>query len=169
MKAWLVCLAASALVLSSCSSAPPPVADTHDADVKAVTDDLAQWQKDFAAKDLDKIVAHYADDAVVINPGSPAVSGKEAAKAALKEFVADPSFMLNLDPAKVETAKSGDVAYARGAYHLAMTNPVTKKPLADKGTYLEVYRKQADGTWKIAVDMASSEEYWAIPPAPPAK
>src|SRR5690348_12070527 len=96
MKAWLVCLAASALVLSSCSSAPPPVADTHDADVKAVTDDLAQWQKDFAAKDLDKIVAHYADDAVVINPGSPAVSGKEAAKAALKEFVADPSFMLNL-------------------------------------------------------------------------
>jgi len=165
----LVCLAAGALILSSCSSAPPPAPDTHDADVKAVTDDLAQWQKDFAAKDLDKIASHYADDAVVANPGSPAVTGKDAAKASLKDLVGDPAFALTLSPAKIETSKSGDMAYARGSYQLSMTNPVTRKPINDKGGYLELYRKQADGAWKVAVDMATSETYWAIPPTPPAK
>ena len=67
-------LAAIALMLTACNQ----TADTHDADVKALKDNEAQWVQDYASKDLDKIVAHYADDAILMNPGMASSSGKDA-------------------------------------------------------------------------------------------
>ena len=46
-------------------------------------------------------------------------------------------------------------------------NPASKKPQSDKGSYVTVYKKQADGSWKAASDIATNETP-AIPP-PPAK
>ena len=76
-----------ALTLTACNQ----TADTHDADVKAIQDNEAQWNQDWAAKDQDKIMAHYADDAILIISGSPSSSGKEAIRTALKPMVADPA------------------------------------------------------------------------------
>jgi ketosteroid isomerase-like protein len=44
------------------------------------------------------------------------------------------------------------------------SDPKTKKPLVEKGNYLTVYKKQADGSWKISNDFATPES-----PAAPAK
>jgi ketosteroid isomerase-like protein len=38
-----------------------------------------------------------------------------------------------------------------------MTNPKTKKPATDKGKYLTVYEKQADGSWKAVADTFNSD------------
>ena len=168
MTRWftLLGLTASAALFTSCSDAPATV-DTHDADVRAIKDDLAQWQKDFSAKDVEKLASHYSDDVLVVNPGSPVMKGREAGKAAYKEFAADHAFSLTFEVSRVEVAKSGDLAYAQRPYKMTLTNPATKKPLEDKGTYVEVYKKQADGSWKSAVDMGTSESFWAIAAAPP--
>jgi uncharacterized protein (TIGR02246 family) len=131
--------------------------------MKAIKDDLAQWQKDFAAKDVDKLASHYSDDVLVVNPGSPVLKGREAAKTGYKGIVADPAFSLTFEISGVEVAKSGDLAYAQGPFKMTMTDPATKKPIEDKGTYLEVYKKQADGSWKSAIDIGSSEVFGAIP------
>ena len=40
---------------------------------------------------------------------------------------------------------------------MTMTNPKTKKPVEDKGAYITVYKKQADGNWKAIEDVATSE------------
>ena len=64
--------------MAACKQAPPVAPDTHDADVKAISDTEAQWNKDYAAKDADKIAAHYADDAVLMIPGMAAMNGKDA-------------------------------------------------------------------------------------------
>ena len=63
---------ALAVVLAGCKQAPPPPApDTHDADVKAIRDlETAQLQG-FAARDLDKVCAYYADDASGFWPDVP--------------------------------------------------------------------------------------------------
>ena len=146
--------------LAGCTQAPP---DTHDADVKAIHDIEVQWNQDFQAKDADKLVAHYSDDAVLMNPGTPASSGKDAIRTALKGMLTDPAFSLKFQATQVEVAKSGDVAYTRGQYIMAMTDPAGKKVINDKGSYVTVYRKQADGSWKAAEDAAISE---GAPPAP---
>ena len=78
----------------SCSQAPKS-AETHDADVQALKDIEAQWNKDYEAKDLDKIVGHYTDDAVLMAPGAPPTAGKVAIQTMLKQMVGDPALISN--------------------------------------------------------------------------
>lgn len=149
----------SLLLLTGCNSAPPtpaaPVVDVA-AEQGKLRDLEAAWVKDAAAKDLEKCVANYADDAVFMMPGT-AVKGKEAIRAAWKGMLADPNSKLVFSSDRVEISASGDLATTKGAYTMTMTNPKTKKPMEDKGSYLTVYRKQADGGWKAIEDMTVSE------------
>jgi hypothetical protein len=46
---------------------------------------------------------------------------------------------------------------------MTVTNPKTKKSSVDKGNYVTVYQKQADGSWKAVEDIFVSE----IPPPAP--
>jgi len=165
MKRRLVLTGATALavVLSGCGDMAS-TSTNHDADIQALKDNEAQWNKDFEAKDADKLVAHYTDDAVLMNPGAPASSGKDAIRTALKGMVSDPALSLKFQATQVEVAKSGDMAYTHGNYQMTMTDPATKKVINDKGTYVTVYKKQADGSWKAVQDAAISE----VPPPAPA-
>jgi uncharacterized protein (TIGR02246 family) len=155
-----------ALMMTACNE----TADTHDADVKALKDIEAQWNRDFASKDPDKLVAHYADDAVLMSPGMPASSGKAAIRNTLKQMVSDPAFSLKFQASKVEIARSGDVAYTQGSYTMAMTDAQTKQVVSDHGNYVTTYRKPPDGAWKAVADIATSEvPPPASPPEPPKK
>lgn len=148
------------LLLAGCNTAPPapstPAVDI--AAEKAKIQDLeTAWSKDAAAKDLDKSVANYADDAILMTPGVPAAKGKDAIRAAWKDMLADPKGKLAFSTERVEVSASGDLASSKGSYTMTMTNPKTKKPVEDKGSYLTVYKKQADGNWKAIEDITSSE------------
>jgi uncharacterized protein (TIGR02246 family) len=167
MKALVTLCGITFLTLSmtGCSTAPPPAPDTHDADVKAISDIEEQMVKDWAAKDADKLAANYADDAVLMTPGAEPVHGKEAVRGVAKQMVADPALLLIFQASKVDVAKSGDLGYAQGSYKMTMTNPATHKPMDDHGSYVTTYRKQADGSWKVVSDISTSE----VPPMPPPK
>jgi uncharacterized protein (TIGR02246 family) len=158
--ATLCAITSMALAITACNKTP----DTHDADVRAIQDDEAQWNQDFVSKDADKLTAHYADDAILMVPGSPATSGKEAIRTALKPMAADPALSLKFHATRVEVAKSGDLAYTQGAYTMTVTDPNTKQLIDDHGTYVTTWRKQPDGTWKAVADIVTSE---VPPPAPP--
>jgi uncharacterized protein (TIGR02246 family) len=150
------------VILAGCKQAPPPVPKTHDADVKAIRDlETAQLQG-FAARDLDKICAFYADDASAFWPGAPVINGIAAIKTAFKPFLADKNFTNTFASDKVDVAKSGDLGYSQGAYTMTMTDPKTKKVLTEKGKYVEVFRKQADGGWKAVADIINED----APPVP---
>jgi uncharacterized protein (TIGR02246 family) len=160
MKRLILFCAAAALALTT--TACNNTADNRAADAKAIQDAEAQWNADYAAKDTDKITAHYADDAILIVPGGPSTSGKIAIGVALKEMVADPAMSLKFHSDKVEVAKSSDVAYTQGTYTLTFTDPQTKKIINDHGGYVTTYCKQTDGSWKAVADIATSE----VPPQP---
>ena len=167
MKAFAALCGTAVIVfaIAACNQPPAPAPDTHDADVKAISDLEAQWVKDWAAKDVDKIAINYADDAVVMTPGGEPMRGKEGIHNGLKQMVADPALSLTFQASKVEVAKSGDLGYTQGSYKMSMTDPATKKVVNDHGSYVTTYRKQADGSWKAVADIATSE----VPPMPPSK
>lgn len=119
------------------------------------------WNKEFEAKDAAKLMAHYTDDATLMATGMPAAHGKAAIGKVLKDMVQDPALSLKFHASRVEVAKCGDVAYSEGSYTMTMTNPATRKKISDKGSYVTVYKKQADGSWKAVSDIASSE----VPPS----
>jgi uncharacterized protein (TIGR02246 family) len=151
------------LLLAGCNSAPPAPA-TPAVDIAAeqgkIRDLESAWAAAALAKDLEKSVSFYADDAILLDPGAPAAKGKDAVRAVWKGMLADPNSKLIFASNRIEVSSSGDLATTTGSYNMTMTNPKTKKPVEDKGTYLTVYKKQADGSWKAIEDVASSE----IPP-----
>ena len=148
------CTGLAALMIGCAPQAAP---DTRDADVKAVKDVEAAWVKDAATRDPEKFAAYYADDGSVLLPNAPILNGKDAIKMVLRPMLADPNFVLTFQASKVVASKGGDLVYSVGSYNMTVSDEKTKKPVTDKGKYLTVYKKQADGSWKAVANMISSD------------
>jgi uncharacterized protein (TIGR02246 family) len=157
-KTWLIVPGGFLLfVLAGCSAAPPvPTVDVAAEEAK-VRDAEATEMKNWAAKDVDKILTFYADDATLMTPGMPGMKGKDAIRSMLKTMTSDPNLKLDFSAQRVEISKSGDVAFSQGTYQMVMTDAKTKKPVTDKGSYVTGYKKQADGSWKAVSDINVSE------------
>ena len=98
-------------------------------------------------------------------PGSAAVSGdgvRKAYEAALK----DPNFTVSFASDKIDA--SGELAYARGHLQETDTDPATKQKASHTGSYVTIYKKQADGSWKVVEDFATADPA-AAPAAAPAQ
>jgi uncharacterized protein (TIGR02246 family) len=150
------CLALAALT-TGCSTAPTPPPDMRAADVQAVKDVETAWAKDAATKDADKWASYFVEDGSALYPGAGILNGKAAIKGAMAPYFADPNFSLTFQATRVMASKGGDMAYAQGTYTMIVTNPKTKKPMTDKGKYLTIYTKQADGSWKAVADTFNSD------------
>jgi uncharacterized protein (TIGR02246 family) len=154
MRVLIVAAGASFFaLLSGCKVAP----DSRTADVQAIRDSEAAWEKAFATKAPEKAEAFYADDADSMLPDTPLMAGKQAILAGMKPELGDPNFSLFFSPAKVEVAQSGDIAYTQGRFAYTTTDPKTGKRVGQSGNYVEVYKKQADGSWKVEEDIATEE------------
>ncbi len=157
---YLVAGVLAAILQSGCTPSPPAALatpDTRDADEKAIRDSEAAWAKAFATKEPEKAAAFYADDADSMLPDTPLMAGRKAIIEGMKPELGDPNFSLFFAPTKVEIAKSGDIAYSKGWFKYTTTDPKTKKRVGQAGNYVEVYKKQADGTWKVEEDIATEE------------
>jgi len=147
-------------LLSGCAQAPAPPApapDTRAQDEQAIRDTERAWVKAFATKEPAKAEAFYADDADSMLPDTPLMAGKQAILAGMKPELGDPNFSLVFSPTKVEIARSGDIAYSKGWFKYTTTDPKTKQRVGQSGNYVEVYKKQPDGTWKVQEDIATEE------------
>jgi uncharacterized protein (TIGR02246 family) len=143
---------------STTTDVPTGLSSEDQAGVRAVD---AEWAKAATAGNGDAIAALYASDATLLPPGESMVKG-EAAKKYWTDFAKAYAGPTELNTQSVEG--SGDLAYAVGTYRMALTpKKAGAKPLpTEEGKYLEVLKRQDDGSWKILHDM------WS-PNAPPAK
>jgi len=116
----------------------------------------AQWSAAAGAKDPDKTVSFYSDDAIVMPPNASAARTKEAIRKLWQDLIASPGFVISWKATKIELAKSGDLACLSGTYEFAM-NDASGKPVNDHGKYVEVWEKQADGKWKCGTDIWNSD------------
>jgi ketosteroid isomerase-like protein len=126
------------------------------ADPAAIEKDIrgieTQWMADYNARDVDKLAGHYADDAALANPGVALAADTASRRAAISQFVADPALKIEFASDRVLVTKSGDLASSRGHYTMTFTDPATKQPKTETGSYLTVYKMQADGSWKAVED-----------------
>ena len=137
-------------------AATTTMADTRSADEATLKNLDAEWSKAAGAKELDKTASYYSDDALVLPPNMPAIQGKQGARAMWQGMFSVPGFGGGWKVTKVEVARSGDLGYVTGSYELSESD-AGGKPTTDKGKYLEVWKKQADGSWKCIVDMFNSD------------
>jgi uncharacterized protein (TIGR02246 family) len=158
---------------AACQSAPKTETSTMGRESAAVPAGLsaedeaairaldAAWARASSAGDGNAVAALYTSDATVLPPMEPIRQG-EAAKKYWVDFTNAFSGPTELTTTAV--GGQGDLAYAVGTYRSTLTpRKAGAKPLpTQEGKYLEVLKKQADGSWKIVYDM------WS-PNAPPGK
>lgn len=100
--------------------------------------------------DWDAVAGMFTDDAVRFPPSHPVLRGRAAIRAWLATAPRFADFRITADI----IVGSGDHAYVRGRYELRVDAP---SPMHDRGNYTGLMRKQSDGRWLWAEDMATSE------------
>ena len=112
------------------------------------------------AKDWKGVLAVWAEDAIEMPSNGPVVQGKAAIQSWMDT---NPPFS-NFQTQSLEIEGQSDLAIDRGTYSMTLT-PAGAAPIMDHGKYLTVWRKQADGTWKVVRDTFNSD----LPLPAPAK
>ena len=143
----------SIATLCSQASAQGSISDADKAAIKKVTEHATALAnaptKDWAAY----VKAYYAPDATVLPPNAAAVKGQEA----LTSFFASFPPILNLGFERLELDGAGGLAYVWGTYSLDMLPPGAESPINDLGKYIEIWRKQEDGSWRVTLDIFNSD------------
>ena len=150
-----------AAMLTACSG---PKSDSRVADEAAIREADAASLRAIAAKQVDATVSFYDEQASILMPNAPIVTGREEIRRAWEQMFAIPGFTLAPKTTKIEVARSGDLAYTEGTYQF-MANDSQGKPVSDRGKFVVVWKKQTDGAWKIVADIWNSD----TPPAPAPK
>ena len=135
------------------SSAIEGAAPTGDAAAQIAAEE-AQWNCEYAARDLEALVAHYAPGATLKEPSSPPLTGGWI-RTSLQAGTNDPAFAMTFAHDRIEIARSGDIGYSRGRYQVTWTDQQTRQPTTQYGSYLTVWQKQPDGRWRVLEDFMS--------------
>ena len=152
MKKWSIgVLAAVLIVAAGCA----PKADAPK-DVAAIKAMVAAWGTAITAGDAAALSGQFADGAVRLPPNGPIQVGKEAIHSSLRAFL-DLYGVEEVDVAE-DVRVVGDLAFARGTATSKSTPKVPGAAIVDDmGKWLTAYRRQADGSWKIVVDIWNSD------------
>ena len=143
-----VALATLIPLLAACAPAetPPPPADPEA---------LMEADRAFAAAvaegGAEAWVSWFAEDGAQIQPGVGEVRGRDA----LRELMAgldDPTFTLRWEPRRADVAASGDLGWTTGDFVSEGVGPAGE-PRRGQGRYVSIWRRQADGSWKVVLDV----------------
>ncbi len=138
------------VLLGACRVAPPSLSDADKAAIHAVTDSFvanAKVRRDSAVALL------FTENGSFMPPNGPIVEGRAAIRAWLENFPP----MSEFTATDVELDGRGDLAYVRGTYELTIAGASGRPGAPDRGKYLEILRRQPDGTWLIVVDIFNSD------------
>jgi ketosteroid isomerase-like protein len=147
------CFALVGVLLLVASTGFSQSAKLPDKDVAAIRAQTADFAKGVNAGNFASVAGLYADTATFMPPNEPLVTGRAAIEAWMKGLPPVKDFLLQI----VEVDGQGDIAFCRGTYSMTLTPPGAPAPVKDTGKYVEVRRRQKDGSWKIAADIFNSD------------
>lgn len=101
------------------------------------------------------VSAFYAEDAELMPPNAPVMSGHAAIRQCWSGLVSGGLNISVLEAKRIE--ESGNLAYAAGVYELTLSAPGGGRK-ADHGKYVVVYRRQGGGSWKAIADIFNSSQ-----------
>ena len=144
-----------ALAGSSHAATPPSGAD--EAAIRAQT---TGWAKAYNGGDAKAVAAQYSDDALLLPPGAPGVSGRAAILDFFSKDIAGSKaagVVFNINP-KTDVGVSGNMGWESGTYTATIKGAVVAS-----GKFLSVSQKK-DGKWLYIRDTWNAD----APPAPSA-
>ncbi len=144
---------ATVLVLAASGCGPQVDVEAEAAAIRELTD--VEWMEAGQAKDIERWVSFHTDDALLLLPNAPLITGKEAIRAVVSDLLLNRGYKGSWETTKVEVARSGDLAYSYGPQETTV-NDAEGNPVTDQQKWVAVWKKQADGSWKCAVLILNS-------------
>lgn len=110
-----------------------------------------EWAAATATGDLERALAYWTDDAIVLPPDQPAVVGKAAIRAFVEQVASVPGFSITWQPELAVVSDGGDMAYMIERNQTTFTDPIGALQ-TQFGKVVTIWRKQPDGVWRCVVD-----------------
>ena len=153
-------LAVVFLFLPACGRQASRANPSTEADRDAIRAVLAEAMAAHKAGDVGRWSAIFTDDAVLMFSNRPPIIGKEAVQKLARERFERFTATVAIEPVELEIC--GDWAFARTAVSGTMNPKDGSAPSAVDLKEIAIYRRQANGTWKVARLIGNSNR-----PAPP--
>lgn len=129
--------------------APPEQGEDGATAEQAVQAVYAAQRAALAAGDLSTLVSLYTEGATLLPPDGPAVGGRGAIEARLRDELGHYAMTATLEALVVRVV--GDRALAWGRYALVAAPRDGGSSFSDRGAWLDVLEGDADGSWRIAL------------------
>lgn len=117
---------------------------------QAIERAVARWSEAFNRGDPAAVAALYTDDAILMPPDRDIIRGQQGVQDfwhdAIQAGLKDPFFTI------VDVQASGDTAYEIGTFSLTVPTK-DQGPKVLSGKYVVVWQRQANGAWKLHVDI----------------
>jgi uncharacterized protein (TIGR02246 family) len=134
------------------------LSDEDVAAIKAVNDAFVQAALEGG---LEATTEFYTEDTIMVAQGM--IHGREALKEKRKALSKASASVTEFDQTIVKVDGRDDLAYVLGTVSITMAAEGMPEPMKFTGRFLQILRKQEDGSWLIAIDTRITDQ----PSSPP--
>ena len=161
MNRMSVLACAGAMVLFACRQSDKAAGNAPPAPVSEIASTTGAFHQTLRANDLAGFTSFLDQSAVVAPPGEPVLRGKDKIVTWYKDFLAKyRTSSLQLSDKEIFAGRDWAVEFGRFSWELKPTNG--SAAVLDRGSYMQVWKRQASGSWRFAREVWNSSE----PPAP---
>lgn len=121
------------------------------------------YEQGVAIGDPAWVAALYAEDAVLLAPGSDPIIGRDAIRAYQQGMLE--AFKVEMSIEVAEQQELGDKGWGYGVFQGKMTPAAGGEPVEITGKYLNLVQPRADGTLEIVRHCWNSDQPMPAPPA----
>ena len=157
-KHALLLTAAVLLTVIGCAPPPEPSPEIDIAAAKTALREAAnRYDEAGHSMDIDTMASLYASDALVLPPNSEAKKGTAGVREFLTAFNETPGFEVRFETPTVVVSEGGDLGYTLADIEITVDGP-DGQPVTSRERDFHLWKKQADGSWKIVIDIWNSPD-----------
>ena len=160
MDRMTVLACVGAMLLFSCRQSDKAASNEPPTPVSEIASTTGAFHETLRANDLAGFTSYLDQAAVMAPPGEPVVRGKDNIVSWYKNFLAKyRTSSLQLTDKEIFAGRDWAVEFGRFSWELRPTNG--SAAVLDRGSYMQVWKRQATGRWHFAREVWNSSE----PPA----
>ena len=142
------------LLVAGCSGSAPPAGPVDVAAIEQAAH--GGYVAAINSNNVDTLMKSLTEDVVYQAPGAPEVIGKKAVRDWVATYFG--GYQTKWEKTSIGFTVSGDWAFERYTYKATDTDKKSGAITTDIGKGINVYRREPDGKWRVAIDGWSSDK-----------
>ena len=104
---------------------------------------------------LEGFLSYFSEEAAILSSDAGTITGKPDIRSHYSRAFSTPGFKITWTPAEAHLDGVGELGYTYGTFQIT-TRDESGRPSSRSGQYCTIWRKQADGAWKIILDIGNA-------------